>query len=106
MTSPAPGVDGARQVRPSDFDFELPPELIAQVPPPARDGGRLLRASRAGPPVDRHITDLPSLLSPGDLLVFNDARVIPARLLGKKVGTGGKAELLLVRPAGLFGREK
>lgn len=85
-------------MRLQDFDFELPPELIAQTPPEARDGARLLHATREGGLAHRAIRDLPELVRPGDLFVFNDARVIPARLLGKKVGTGGKAELLLVRP--------
>jgi S-adenosylmethionine:tRNA ribosyltransferase-isomerase len=83
-----------------DFDFPLPDELIAQAPMPERDGSRLLHVERASGAVHhRAFKDLPALLRPTDLLVFNDSRVIPARLLGKKAGTGGKAELLLVRPA-------
>jgi S-adenosylmethionine:tRNA ribosyltransferase-isomerase len=87
------------QVLTSDFDFELPRELIAQAPLPARDASRLLHLRRpSGTVTHRNFAELPGLLREGDLLVLNDARVIPARLLGKKVGTGGKVELLLVRP--------
>ena len=65
----------------SDFDFALPPELIAQHPAPERSASRLLDGT--GPhPVDRRFRDLPCLFQPGDLLVFNDTRVIKARLLG------------------------
>ncbi len=84
----------------SDFDFTLPDSLIAQAPLPERDASRLLMLNRKTGTIDhRRFVELPSLLREGDLLVFNDARVIPARLLGKKVGTGGRVELLLVRPA-------
>ena len=84
-----------------DFDFELPEELIAQVPLPERDASRLLILPRGGGPLlHRGVRDLPALLRPGDLLVANDARVIPARLRGLKAGTGGKVELLLVEPLG------
>jgi S-adenosylmethionine:tRNA ribosyltransferase-isomerase len=79
----------------SDFDFALPPELIAQHPAPERSASRLLDG-RAGLPVDRSFRDLPSLLHPGDLLVFNDTRVIHARLLGEKP-TGGAVEALVER---------
>jgi S-adenosylmethionine:tRNA ribosyltransferase-isomerase len=85
-------------VHTDDFDFHLPPELIAQAPLPERDASRLLHA-RGDTLHHRVFRELPSLLRRGDLLVFNDSRVIPARLLGRKVGTGGRAELLLVRPA-------
>ncbi len=79
----------------SDFDFPLPPELIAQHPAPERSGSRLLDGT--GPqPVDRVFRDLPSLLSPGDLLVVNDTRVIKARLHGEKP-TGGAVEALVER---------
>lgn len=84
----------------SDYDFELPEALIAQTPLAHRDGSRLLVLSPNDPPwAHRQFRDLPSLLNPGDLLVINNARVIPARLLGHKVPSGGKVELLLVRPA-------
>jgi S-adenosylmethionine:tRNA ribosyltransferase-isomerase len=84
----------------SDYDFELPEAQIAQAPLGARDASRLLVVHRAsGAWSHRHFTDLPGLLREGDLLVVNNARVIPARLLGAKVGTGGRVELLVVRPA-------
>src|SRR5262245_54837624 len=79
----------------SDFDFALPPELIAQHPAAERSAARLLDATRT-PPQDRIFRELPSLLSPGDLLVFNDTRVIKARLYGSKA-TGGAVELLVER---------
>lgn len=78
-----------------DFDFELPPELIAQHPAPERSASRLLDATGAAP-VDRVFRDLPGLLDPGDLLVFNDTRVIKARLLGAKA-SGGAVEALVER---------
>lgn len=79
----------------SDFDFALPPELIAQHPAPERSASRLLDG-RAWPPVDRIFRELPALLTPGDLLVFNDTRVIKARLFGSKP-TGGAVEALVER---------
>jgi S-adenosylmethionine:tRNA ribosyltransferase-isomerase len=79
----------------ADFDFELPRELIAQHPAPERSGSRLLDG-RGALPQDRSFRDLPSLLEPGDLLVFNDTRVIKARLLGVKP-TGGAVEALVER---------
>jgi S-adenosylmethionine:tRNA ribosyltransferase-isomerase len=79
----------------ADFDFVLPPELIAQHPAPERSASRLLDG-RAALPVDRRFRDLPALLMPGDLLVFNDTRVIKARLLGEKP-TGGAVEALVER---------
>jgi S-adenosylmethionine:tRNA ribosyltransferase-isomerase len=85
----------------ADFDYALPPELIAQEPLPARDEARLLvlpRAAGRGELKHESVRRLPQLLRPGDLLVVNDARVVPARLRGHKVGTGGKVELLLVEP--------
>jgi len=79
----------------SDFDFHLPPELVAQHPAAERSASRLLDGT-ADPAVDRIFRDLPSLLRPGDLLVFNDTRVVKARLFGEKP-TGGKLELLVER---------
>src|ERR1035437_9335633 len=79
----------------SDFDFALPPELVAQHPAPERSGSRLLDATGAAP-TDRIFRDLPSLLRPGDLLVFNDTKVIKARLFGEKP-SGGKLALLIER---------
>jgi S-adenosylmethionine:tRNA ribosyltransferase-isomerase len=84
----------------SDFDFELPEALIAQVPVTPRDASRLLVLPRQGRIAHRAFADLPSLLRAGDLVVFNDTRVIPARLVGRKADTGGKAELLLLEPLG------
>jgi S-adenosylmethionine:tRNA ribosyltransferase-isomerase len=78
-----------------DFDYELPPELIAQHPSAARSGSRLLLLQ--GETIsDRRFSELPELLSPGDLLVFNDTRVIKARLLGEKA-SGGRVEALIER---------
>jgi S-adenosylmethionine:tRNA ribosyltransferase-isomerase len=81
----------------SDFHYELPPELIAQAPLPERSASRLLVVPPAPDAfADRGIRDLPDLLQPGDLLVFNDTRVIPARLFGQKA-TGGRVEILIER---------
>jgi len=79
----------------SDFDFTLPPELVAQHPAAERSASRLLDASTT-PPTDRIFRTLPGLLRAGDLLVFNDTQVIKARLFGEKP-TGGKVELLVER---------
>jgi S-adenosylmethionine:tRNA ribosyltransferase-isomerase len=79
----------------ADFDFDLPPELIAQHPAAERSASRLLDG-RAATPVDRVFRELPLLLNPGDLLVFNDTRVIKARLLGAKP-SGGAVEALVER---------
>jgi S-adenosylmethionine:tRNA ribosyltransferase-isomerase len=79
----------------SDFDFALPPELIAQHPVPERSASRLLDG-RWLPPADRIFRELPQLLAPGDLLVFNDTRVIKARLFGRKL-SGGAVEALVER---------
>ena len=79
----------------SDFDFALPAELIAQHPAPERSASRLLDG-RTAPPADRIFKELPSLLRAGDLLVFNDTRVVKARLFGEKA-SGGKLELLIER---------
>ena len=78
-----------------DFDYELPSELIAQHPSETRSGSRLLCVGAASI-ADRRFTDLPQLLAPGDLLVFNDTRVIKARLFGHKE-TGGHIEVLIER---------
>ena len=81
----------------SDFHYELPPELIAQQPLPRRSDSRLLCLDRhSGDFVDRRFLDLPDLLREGDLLVFNNTRVIPARLYGRKE-SGGRVEVLLER---------
>lgn len=80
----------------SDFNFDLPDELIAQFPLEGRSNSRLLHLAADGSVRDGLFSDLPSLLNPDDLLVFNDTRVIPARLYGQKV-TGGKIEILIER---------
>ena len=81
----------------SDFHYELPPELIAQQPLPRRSDSRLLCLDRhSGDFVDRRFLDLPDLLREGDLLVFNNTRVIPARLFGRKE-SGGRVEVMLER---------
>ncbi len=85
----------ARTFTLSDFDFELPPQLIAQHPAAERSASRLLDG-RAADPVDRIFRELPDLLQPGDLLVFNDTRVVKARVFGEK-SSGGKVELLIER---------
>ncbi len=79
----------------SDFDFHLPPELVAQHPAAERSASRLLDGTGALP-VDRIFRELPALLQPGDLLVFNDTQVIKARLFGEKP-TGGAVEALIER---------
>lgn len=80
----------------SDFDYVLPPELIAQTPAPTRTASRLLHVDATGDLQDLSFSDLPNLLKPNDLLVFNDTRVMKARLLGQKA-TGGKVEVLIER---------
>ena len=81
----------------SDFDYPLPPELIAQHPAGRRDGSRLFVLHRTdGRFEHRRFSDLPEYLRPGDLVVANDTRVIPARVFGRKEATGGKVELLLL----------
>lgn len=84
----------------SDFDFHLPPELIAQAPLPERSASRLLVLDVAAQSrQDRLFRELPGFLRPGDLLVFNDTRVLPARLYGRKE-TGGAVEILIERVTG------
>jgi S-adenosylmethionine:tRNA ribosyltransferase-isomerase len=81
----------------SDFDYHLPEELIAQHPAEVRDQSRLLVLDRTtGAIAHRRFYDLPSYLFPGDTLVFNDTRVIPARLIGAKTDTGAKVEVFLL----------
>jgi S-adenosylmethionine:tRNA ribosyltransferase-isomerase len=82
----------------SEFDFDLPEELIAQTPVPERGGDRLLVLERRSGAIGHAtIAALPTLLGPGDLVVVNDTRVFPARLLGHRVPSGGAVECLLVR---------
>jgi S-adenosylmethionine:tRNA ribosyltransferase-isomerase len=84
----------------SDFHFDLPPELIAQAPLAERSASRMLVVPPDAPPyADRQVRDLPEYLRAGDLLVFNDTRVIPARLHGTK-DSGGRVEILLERLVG------
>ena len=81
-----------------DFDFDLPPELIAQEPSPVRGGARLLHVDRASGFFSHTcVAALPDLLRPGDLVVVNNTRVFPARLLGRRDPSGGAVECLLVR---------
>jgi len=89
----------------SDFDFDLPAELIAQVALPERSASRLLEVDNSVPPAgaprltDRRFADLPACLAPGDLLVFNDTKVLKARFFGQKA-SGGKIEVLVERLTG------
>lgn len=84
-------------MRTDDFDYHLPPELIAAVPAERRDTSRLLAVSRTTEKLEDHVfSELPNLLRPGDCLVLNDSRVIPARLIGTREN-GGRAEVLLVQ---------
>lgn len=85
----------------SDFYYDLPQELIAQTPLEKRDSSRLLILNRAtGELSHHHFYDLPKYLNPGDTLVLNDSRVLPARLFGSRVPTGGAVELLLLKEIG------
>ncbi|RQS17354.1 tRNA preQ1(34) S-adenosylmethionine ribosyltransferase-isomerase QueA [Burkholderia sp. Bp8998] len=86
----------------SDFDFNLPPELIAQTALPERTASRLLEVDGTVEParlVDRRFAELPSCIAPGDLLVFNDTKVLKARFFGQKA-SGGKIEVLIERVTG------
>lgn len=81
----------------SDFNFILPDELIAQTPLERRDGSRLLTVNRkTGETGHFHFYDLPSMLKPGDCLILNDSRVLPARLIGRREPTGGAVEIVLL----------
>ena len=82
----------------SDFDYSLPAELIAQIPIETRDQSRLMILNRGdGSTEHRRFFDIVDYLRDGDVLVFNDSRVIPARLFGRKVNSGGEVEVLLLR---------
>lgn len=88
---------GAPAIKTADFDFYLPEELIAQTPLERRDASRLLVLDKnTGARRHMHFYDLPALLRPGDCLVLNDSRVLPARLVGHRVPGGGAAEVLLL----------
>ena len=81
----------------SDFDYDLPPQFIAQTPTEPRDRSRLMVLHRADGFIEhRRFFEIVDFLSPGDVLVFNDSRVIPARLIGRKEGSGGRVEILLL----------
>jgi S-adenosylmethionine:tRNA ribosyltransferase-isomerase len=84
-----------------DFDYELPPELIAQHPAPERTASRLLHLASEGTLSDHLFTELPHLLGAGDVLVFNDTRVVKARLTGTR-DTGGRVEVLIERTLGPY----
>jgi S-adenosylmethionine:tRNA ribosyltransferase-isomerase len=85
----------------SDFDYELPPSLIAQTPIEPRDASRMMVLDRRRGTIEhRHFRDILDYLQPGDVLVCNESRVIPARLYGRKVPSGGKVELLLIARRG------
>ena len=85
----------------SDFYFDLPQDLIAQTPLERRDGSRLLCLDKVtGAMEHRHFYDLPEYLRPGDCLVMNDSRVLPARLMGHRVPGGGVCEVLLLTDKG------
>src|SRR5262245_10550368 len=85
-------------MRTDEFDYELPPHLIAQEPCAERDQARLLVVRRTDAALAHHVfQDLPELLSPGDLLILTDTRVWPARLLGRRARTGGRWEGLFLR---------
>src|SRR5262245_5564867 len=85
-------------MRLDEFDYDLPEELIAQEPAARRDVSRLLVLRRAAGDITHHVfSELADLLSPGDLLVLNDTRVVAARLVGTRGRTGGKWEGLFVR---------
>ena len=85
----------------SDFDYHLPPEMIAQTPTEPRDHSRLLvMDKKSGLLAHRRFFQLPEILRPGDLLVFNDSRVFPARLLGRREPSGREIELLLLTRLG------
>jgi S-adenosylmethionine:tRNA ribosyltransferase-isomerase len=89
-------------LRTADLEYDLPPELIATTPVDPRDSARLLvvRKAGSGPIEHRSVRDLPELLGPGDRLIFNTSRVLPARFRGLREGTGGQVEGLYLRDAG------
>src|SRR5437762_3545851 len=88
----------ATHMRTDDFDYDLPPQLIAQEPCTERDQSRLLVFRRSSNSIEHHVfRDLPELLNPNDLLVLNDTRVVPARLLGKRARTNDGWENLFLR---------
>ena len=90
----------------SDFYYDLPQELIAQTPVEPRDSSRLLVYNRSTKTVEhKHFYDVTNYLQKGDVLVVNNTKVLPARIYGKKEGTGGKVEFLLLKRLDLTLRE-
>ncbi|MGB8519903.1 MAG: S-adenosylmethionine:tRNA ribosyltransferase-isomerase, partial [Candidatus Tumulicola sp.] len=90
---------GANQERLTEnYSYDLPPELVAQAPAAVRDAARLMIVRERNE--DARFADLPQYLRTGDVLVLNETRVIAARLIGKRLPGGGRAELLLLHPAG------
>ena len=87
-------------MRIEELDFDLPPEAIAQTPADPRDSCRLMHLTSAGTTEHAVFSDLPAILRPGDTLVFNDSKVLPARVMAQKP-SGGNVELLFLRPLGL-----
>ena len=82
----------------TDFDYNLPEELIAQKPADKRDSSRLLVVHRDSGKIEhKHFYDIINYLNPGDLMVLNNSKVLPARLFGEKEGTGAKVEFLLIK---------
>ena len=107
LCSPGPGchpgnrgkftAQGLIHIKTSDFYYDLPQELIAQTPIPQRDASRLLTLNKVtGETAHCHFYDLPGFLRPGDCLVLNDSRVLPARLIGKREPGGGACEVVLL----------
>lgn len=81
----------------SDYDYELPPERIAQTPAPERDAARMLVLHRAGGRLEHRIVrELPEFVDPGDVMVVNNTRVVPARMYGRKEGSGGRVEVFFL----------
>lgn len=106
-------VEYVKNMKLKDFDYNLPKGLIAQKPVKPRDHSRLLVLDkRTGKTEDKHFYDIVDFLKKGDVLVLNDSKVFPARLIGKKEETGGKIEVFLLKrvnpPTPLYerGREK
>ena len=97
ILNPLPGTD----LETSDFDYDLPPELIAQTPSPVRDASRLMTVNRVTGEIGHRVFhDIIDYLNPGDVLVINNSKVIPARLYGTKESTGIQMEVLLLRQRG------
>lgn len=101
MTEGSPEPRASSQLRTSDFDYDLPLELIAQTPLERRDSSRMLVLEReTGKITHSHVADLRRWLDPGDLLIVNNSRVLPSRLRGARLPGGGSVEILLLRQEG------